>query len=88
MSHAAALRGALWAQPADLDRQTLPLWRAFLIALGVELLVPVLLFGVDWSFLPFFEPPPIPVMSVRLEPPPETLPAPPPEKPKRGWWRR
>lgn len=82
MSHAAALRGALWAQPADLDRQTLPLWRAFLIALGVELLVPVLLFGIDWSFLPFYEPPPIPVMSVRLEPPPETLPAPPPEKPK------
>lgn len=82
MSQAVALPGALWAQAADLDSQTMPLWRAFLIALGVELLIPILLFVVDWSFLPFFEPPPIPVMSVRLEPPPELIPAPPPEKPK------
>jgi protein TonB len=74
--------GALWAQPADLDEQTLPLWRAALIALGLEVIVPFLIFGVDWSFLPsFYEPPPIPVMSVRLEqPPPETVPQPPPPK--------
>lgn len=82
MSQAVALPGALWARAADVDAQRMPLWRAFLIALGVELLVPLLLFGVDWSFLPFFEPPPVPVMSVRLEPPPDLTPAPPQEKPK------
>lgn len=81
MAHSIAA-GALWAQPADLDEQTLPLWRAALIALGFEVIVPFLIFGVDWSFLPsFYEPPPIPVMSVRLEePPPETVPQPPPPR--------
>ncbi|MGH7821257.1 MAG: energy transducer TonB, partial [Candidatus Binatia bacterium] len=74
----------LWAQPVDLDEQTLPLWRAALIALGLEVIVPFLVLGVDWSFLPsFYEPPPIPVMSVRLEePPPETVPEPPPPQRK------
>lgn len=83
MSQALAAGGPLWARPADLDEQTLPLWRAVLIALGLEIIVPFLAFGVDWSFLPsFYEPPPVPVMSVRLEEPPaETLPElPPPEK--------
>jgi TonB family protein len=80
--------GPLWARPADLDEQTLPLWRAALIAFGLEIIVPFLVLGVDWSFLPdFHEPPPIPVMSVRLEePPPETVPEPPPprEKPEEA----
>jgi len=80
MAYTLAAGAPLWAQPADLDEQTLPLWRAALIALGLEVIVPFLLFGVDWSFLPsFYEPPPVPVMSVRLEePPPETVPQPPP----------
>jgi len=80
-----ALKGALWAQPHDEDSEALPLWKAALIALAVELLVPILLFGVDWSFLRApAEPPPTPVMSVRLEPAPELEPRPPrPEiKPK------
>ena len=46
-----ALKGALWAQPQDNDSEALPLWKATLIALAVELLVPILVFGVDWSFL-------------------------------------
>src|SRR5215471_1109991 len=77
-----ALKGALWAQPHEDDSDALPLWMATLIALALELLVPVLLFGVDWSFLRAREePPPIPVMSVRLEPAPEIEPPPPrPEK--------
>jgi TonB family protein len=80
-----ALRGALWAQPHHDDSEALPLWKAALIALAVELLVPILLFGVDWSFLRTpEEPPPTPVMSVRLEPTPEAEPRPPPPeiKPK------
>jgi protein TonB len=84
MSQALAAGGPLWARPGDPDEQTLPLWRAALIALGIEIIVPFLLFGVDWSFLPsFYEPPPVPVMSVRLEEPPvETLPEPPPPEKK------
>lgn len=71
-----ALKGALWAQPHD-DSEALPLWKATLIALAAELLIPILLFGVDWSFLRApAEPPPIPVMSVRLEPAPEVEPRP------------
>ena len=59
-------RGPLWADAKDIDEQTLPLWRAGIIALGLELLVPFLVYGVDWSFLPDWrEPPPTPVMSVR-----------------------
>jgi len=74
---APASSGALWANVKDEDDSALPLWKAVLIALALELLVPVLLYGVDWSFLPnFSEPPPTPVMSVRLEQPP------PPEPPR------
>jgi protein TonB len=75
---ALAAQGPLWARLEEDEEQTLPLWKAVLIALAVELALPVLLFGVDWSFLPWSEPPPVPVMSVELrEPPPE--PAPPPD---------
>jgi protein TonB len=77
------VRGALWAQPRDIEEQTLPLWRAALIAFGVEVVVPFLAFGVNWSWLPSFnEPPPVPVMSVRLEEPPPQMQPPPPEKKK------
>ena len=77
----------LWAGGDDVDEQSLPLWRAFIIALGIEVIVPFLMFGIDWSFLPSFtEPPPVPVMSVRLEEPPpvqlEVPPPPPKNKPK------
>jgi periplasmic protein TonB len=72
-----APRGALWAQAPNHDDPALPLWKAVLIALALELLIPVLIYGVDWSFLPnFSEPLPTPVMSVRLEQPP------PPEPPR------
>lgn len=81
-----AARGPLWAHSRASEDQTLPLWKAALIALVFECLVPLLVFGVDWSFLPSLdEPAPTPVMSVRLEePPPEIQPQPPrPEiKPK------
>ena len=79
-----ATRGPLWADAKDIDEQTLPLWRAGIIALGLELLVPFLVYGVDWSFLPDWrEPPPTQVMSVRLEePPPPMEPRPEPEKKK------
>lgn len=67
----------------DDQEQALPLWKAALIALGLELLVPLLVFGVDWSFIPREEPPPTPVMSVRLdEPPPEIQPEPQPPRPE------
>lgn len=74
-----ATRGPLWARLDGGDNEALPLWKAALIALAVELLVPALVFGVDWAFLHRFdEPPPTPVMSVRLEQPPtETEPRPP-----------
>lgn len=71
-------RGPLWARVDDDDEQSLPLWKALLVAAALELLVPLLVFGVDWSFLGLREPAPIPVISVRLEPPP-ALPEPPPE---------
>ncbi|MGD8477735.1 MAG: energy transducer TonB [Burkholderiales bacterium] len=78
-------RGPLWASTRDVDEQTLPWWRALIIALGVEIIVPFLVFGVDWSFLPSFEePPPVEVMSVRLEePPPQLQQMPPPPKEKK-----
>ena len=82
---ATPVRGALWAQAEDIEEQTLPLWRAALIAFGLEILVPFLVYGVNWTWLPSFEePPPVPVMSVRLEePPPTEIPSPPKkEKPK------
>ena len=77
--------GPLWAQLTDDDSEALPLWKAALIALIVEILAPVLVFGVDWSFLhQREEPPPTPVMSVRLEQPPaETEPRPPQPEVKR-----
>jgi periplasmic protein TonB len=83
MSTAIVSRGPLWAQPGDTEQQTLPLWRALLIALGMEIILPFLLLGVNWSVLQFWqEPPPEPVMSVRLEQPPlEEIP--PPEPPKK-----
>jgi protein TonB len=79
MSAAAlATQGPLWARLDEDDEQTLALWKAVLIALAAELALPLLLFGVDWSFLPWSEPPPVPVMSAELrELPPE--PAPPPD---------
>ena len=82
MNAAVFSRGALWAQPGDADQQTLPLWRALLIALGMEIIFPFLLLGVNWSVLQFWqEPPPEPVMSVRLEQPPlEEIPPPEPLK--------
>ena len=74
-----ASTGPLWAQLIDEDSEALPLWKAALVALAVELVVPLLVFGVDWSFLHWLEePPPTPVMSVRLEQPPaEAQPRPP-----------
>jgi periplasmic protein TonB len=82
MSSAVVSRGPLWAQPRDAEQQTLPLWRALLIALGMEIILPFLLLGVNWSVLQFWqEPPPEPVMSVRLEQPPlEEIPPPEPRK--------
>ncbi|MEO8158750.1 MAG: TonB family protein [Betaproteobacteria bacterium] len=82
MSSTGASRGPLWAQPGDVQQQTLPLWRALLIALGMEIILPFLLLGVNWSAFQFWqEPPPEPVMSVRLEEPQEE--PPPPEPPKK-----
>ncbi len=78
-------RRPLWARAADVEQQTLPFWRALIIAFGIEVIVPFLIFGIDWSFLPSFtEPPPVEVMSVRLEEPPPALqevPPPPKQKP-------
>jgi len=80
VSAALVSRGPLWAQPGDTEQQTLPLWRALLIALGMEIILPFLLLGVNWSALQFWqEPPPEPVMSVRLDQPQEE--PPPPEPP-------
>jgi protein TonB len=72
--------GTLWAEIGDPDDHRLPLWIALIAAAALELLLPVLLFGVDWSFLPWFEPPPVPVMTVDLKEP--SPPEPPPEAPK------
>lgn len=83
-AEAVPVRGALWAQPEDVSEQTLPFWRAVLIALGIEIIIPFLVFGMDWSFLPNWnEPPPVQVMSVRLEQPPVEMPPPPPEPQKK-----
>jgi len=82
MSSAVVTRGPLWAQPGDTQQQTLPLWRALLIALGMEIILPFLLLGVHWSAFQFWqEPPPEPVMSVRLDQPP--LEEPPPPEPRK-----
>jgi periplasmic protein TonB len=74
--------GPLWARLDELEDPGIPLWKAALIAAAIELLVPLLVFGVDWAFLGLTEPPPTPVMNVRLEPPPPPPPPPPPEKRK------
>lgn len=79
-------RRPLWARAEDVEQQTLPFWRALIIAFGIEVIVPFLMFGIDWSFLPSFtEPPPLEVMSVRLEEPPPALQEvpPPPKKPEQ-----
>jgi TonB family protein len=73
--------GPLWAQVGEDDGETLPLWKAALVAVALEFLVPLLVFGVDWSFLPSWEETPTPVISVRLDEPPPP-PPPPAEKPK------
>lgn len=76
--------GPLWADARDVDEQALPLWRAALLALGLEIILPFLIFGVSWSFLPdWSDPPPTEVMSVRLEEPPPQLEPPPPEPEKK-----
>jgi periplasmic protein TonB len=79
-----APRAPLWAQLYDSDNESMPLWKAALLALALELLIPLAVFGIDWGKLaPPEEPPAIPVMSVKLEqPPPEAQPVPPPPKPK------
>jgi protein TonB len=83
-SEKGAGHGALWASVSDVDEQTLPWWRALIIAFGIEIIVPFLIYGVDWSFLPSFdEPPPVEVMSVRLEAPPPQLQQTPPPPPKK-----
>lgn len=90
-AQALAARGPLWASLEEDEAQALPLWKAVAIALALELALPVLLFGVDWSFLPFWqEPAPIPVMSVELRdlppesaPPPDDAPPEPPAPPRR-----
>lgn len=77
-------RSPLWAGAQDVEEQSLPFWRALIIALGIEIIVPFLIYGVDWSFLPSFrEPPPVQVMSVRLEQPPPNVQQPPPPPPKK-----
>ena len=65
---------------ADEDAQTLPLWIALIAAAVLEFLRAAALFGVDWSFLPWFEPPPVPVMTVDLKEPPPPEPPPPPRE--------
>ena len=77
-------RGALWARPEHEDRSALPLWKAAALAALLEVLLPVLVFGVDWTFLPKWEePPPAKMMIVELRDPPPLEP-PPPEKPKKA----
>jgi protein TonB len=77
-------RGPLWAHLDDGDEPAMPLWKAALLAALLEALIPLLVFGIDWSKLtPPEPPPPIPVMSVKLDqPPPEVQPAPPRPRPK------
>ncbi len=77
-------RGALWARAEQQDRSLLPLWKAAVLAALLELLLPVLVFGVDWSFLPRWEEPQaIKVMTVEIRDPPPEPPPPPREKPKK-----
>jgi len=74
-------RGALWARPEHRDRSALPLWKAAVLAALVEVLLPVLVFGIDWSFLPKWEEPqPIKVMTVQIREPPPEIPLPPPQE--------
>jgi len=77
-----ASRGPLWAEPQREDDPGLPLWKAVLVAIALEVFLPVLVLGVDWAaLLHWNEPPPTPVMSVRLDRPPAELePEPPPKQ--------
>lgn len=76
-------KGPLWAEPDELDGEGMSLWQALLIAVLLEVVLPIVAFTVDWSFLHLPEDPVTPVMNVRLDPPPEVLPPPPPKaKPK------
>lgn len=81
--HTGRAKGALWAQPDEEDARGLPFWKALLIAALIELGLPFLVFGVDWSFLGLVEPPPTPVMNVRLDPPLEPPPPPPPPEKRK-----
>jgi TonB family protein len=81
-SRPGARSGPLWAKVGEDDEQRLPLWIALVAAAALELLLPLLVFGVDWSFLPWLEPAPVPVMTVELKEPPPPEPPPPPEQPK------
>jgi periplasmic protein TonB len=78
-----APRAPLWARLSEETEQTMPLWKAASIALALEALIPLMVFGIDWSKLAPPEPPPaIPVMSVKLEQPVQLEPTPPQPKPK------
>lgn len=80
-----APRGPLWAKAEDEEEPGIPMWKAALFALLLEIAVPLLIFGVDWKKLALKdEPPVIPVMSVKLDQPPQPTPPPPPpeKKPK------
>jgi protein TonB len=80
MPDAQAVKGPLWAQPEEDADEGLSLWKALAIAFALEVLAPILVLGVDWSFLHLPEPPVTPVMNVRLDPPPEPLPPPQPKR--------
>jgi periplasmic protein TonB len=78
-----AARGPLWAKPDELTDESLSLGRAALIALVLECALPLLVLGVDWSFLHLPEETVVPVMSVRLEQPPREQVPPPPSRKKK-----
>lgn len=74
MPQVQADKGPLWAQLEEEAGEGLSLWKALLVALLLEFVLPLVVFGVDWSFLHLPEPPVTPVMNVRLDPPPELPP--------------
>lgn len=76
-------RGALWAQSRDAEDNSLALWKALLIAAALEILLPISVVGINWSFLPSWDnPQPIKVMSVDIREPTEETPPSPEEPPK------
>ncbi|HZR02755.1 MAG TPA: TonB family protein [Burkholderiales bacterium] len=81
MPHAQPAKGTLWAQVEEDGVRGLPLWKALLVAITLEIVAPILLLAVDWSFLRLPEPPVTPVINVRLDPAPEVTP--PPEPPRK-----